>query len=878
MTAVTGPCLQSIVFALAFVSALAECSVVQALALGYPESGHRPDTPPEPTGSAAPRGVAPWGSVDLARDDLPPGAVARMGTVRFRHHDLIRSLAVSPDEKTVATGGWDPNSTSEQPIRLWDAATGKELRQLRGHLAPPDCIVFSPDGTRLASGAGWTVLGQDDTVRLWDVATGKSLQVFRGHQAAENPESNRGPGKFVVCFSPDGRLLASYGGRDDFVRLWEASTGKELRRWAVGASALAFSPDGRMLACAAGAALHLWEVGTGNEVGRPPPGPWSSYFFRFSPDGQAIISATGNWRKLSDWTVHWWDHAAGRELSNVSGRVIASSADGQQVALQGDIDIQIRDASTGKEIRRFPSRLMFNYGVVGALCGNGKTLLGAAGNAVAILDTQNGNVFHPVEGHSGEVVFVGFSADGKRLYSVGDTAVRGWDVATGRDVQQFRGQQQAICSASLTADARVLATGSRDGTIRLWDLPTSQQLRQFVIPASTSPLVALSGDGSVVAAKARYGNEKGIRLWEAATGKELRKFWVGNAGDALAFFPDGKTLAELNGCIHLFDPSDGRHLRELTETSNGGSGPTALRISPDGRVLATGYLESKSSDASTGLRTVSLWEVATGKMIAQFRGHERPVRTFDFSPDGKVLASGSWDGTIRLWEVATGRELKRFSGHRGGVASLAFSPDARLLASGGSDTSVLLWDVANLTRERRLPPLRLTQTDLEALWSDLRETDAPIGYRAIWRLVAGAPQAVPFLRDHLKATQFDPKRVRQLISCLDDERFEVRERATQDLAGFGRAAELELREALKGSPSAEARRRLQGLLDSLRRHRSGSQDGALDLRGLRALQVLEYSRTPEAHQLLEMLARGETREPLAREASASLERLRRSRP
>src|SRR5262249_35767747 len=203
------------------------------------------------------------------------------------------------------------------------------------------------------------------------------------------------------------------------------------------------------------------------------------------------------------------------------------------------------------------------------------------------------------------------------------------------------------------------------------------------------------------------------------------------------------------------------------------------------------YPESRRS--GTGLRTVSLWEMATGKMIAQFHGHQRPVRAFDFAPNGKVLASGSWDGTIRLWEVATGQELARYTGHRGGVASLAFSADGRLLASGGSDTTVLVWDVAALTQERRLPLVRLKPGQLETLWSDLREKDAAIGYRAIWKLVAAAPQAVPFLKERLDALKPNDQPIRQLIADLDDERFEVRERATQDLEELGSGVEAELR-------------------------------------------------------------------------------------
>ncbi|MBA4063997.1 MAG: hypothetical protein C0501_09850 [Isosphaera sp.] len=244
-----------------------------------------------PSHGVPPMRLLPLALFAAALPAVLPAAAAQPAPVKA-HTALVHAVAVSPDGKTVATGGFD------NVIKLWDVApdgTLKEKKELKGHTGPVYALVFHPKDAVLVSGS------QDKTAKVWSLADGKVTAEFKGHTDIVHG----------LAFAPDGKAVAS-GSVDKSVKLWSPADGKELK--ALGAHggsvyAVAFSPDGKALVSASADKLaKVWDVAGGKELKQLVGHEDAVTAVTFAGDADTVVTAS------TDRTIRVWSVKAVKEV------------------------------------------------------------------------------------------------------------------------------------------------------------------------------------------------------------------------------------------------------------------------------------------------------------------------------------------------------------------------------------------------------------------------------------------------------------------------------------------------------------------------------------------------------------------------------------
>jgi len=758
--------------------------------------------------------------------------------------EYLRVHLLSPDGQwLIAPSGWDE-------LGIWDVGTLKKVRVLKAEGRRRfDSIAISRDCKRVAAVGSQEDKkgGYDHRICIWEMVEGK--EIFRTEIHKNHPFSQ-------LALSPDGkRLLGMFisNSSDSGLYCWDIVAGRQawINEKIRSPLSVIFTADGKIVTSPSGQIVDL-VTGQTVKLENPPPittklkgGGIASHAgmqLTLTPDDRTLLIPKPNGNGLIVWdTIH------GKELRTlqVEADEVVAMPDGKSI-ITNDGSLQRWDLETGKPLWQ-DTFALGHIGKINAMAfsADGKRLAScSADGSVRLWDSTTGRplrvwrAYSPLAGW-GLPKILDITPDGRWILSVGLVGpIKLWDASSEkgvrsialppndrgndyRDSLQLRIRADGSQAVALIADFTEPPSHHRLAT---WDLKTVQMLTCHTFEQSNPQLCALSPDGSLLL---RNGD-----LVDTASGQKLAQM-EGPPTLPCVFSRDGALV--LGGT-------------ELPENRTGFPS----------RIQTTGHL--------------CVWESVTGKTVAHVKASMRTDQVA-FHPNNRLLAAiddrFDTDGGIHLYDVVTNKLLavRRMPkdvprGRMSDQIIFDFSPDGRRLATGMPDGTILLWDVS-------LPPSQpqhLRAKEIESLWTALADADAAKAWRAVWRLADARDDALALLRGRVKpCPTAAADLMRKLLADLDSDSFDVREAALKRLRELGPEAEPALRAALKSKPSLELRRRIEALLTA-----APSPPTSEELRQLRALIVLERIGTVEAKRLLEETAQGPPSARLTRQARAAL--------
>jgi WD40 repeat protein/tRNA A-37 threonylcarbamoyl transferase component Bud32 len=553
--------------------------------------------------------------------------------------------------------------------------------------------------------------------RLWhraDFLLADCKPAYRGWEwyylnALHHPELlsiSRG-GDFT--FSPDGRRLATRG------RIWDLAAGKAIVTLASGQfKSLAFSPDGRYIAGAGGGPRQgttlLWDAATGKLLQQFEGVIDTVGAIGFSPDGKRLAVSDYSANPIRT-TIRVWSTQTGKELFQVAGHVIGRSqrqsnrllsADGKRLICGTGQTIMVCDALSGKELLSIPvPSLLHPFGLrpVGVVDvsadGNRVAWVDAAGK-VQVRDTVTGQDVATLA-PPGQPSRLALSSDGNRLVVLIGESILLWNVAPGKppgaNPSWILQVGMDVRYLTFSPDGRSLACMEQSRAVCIIDVPTGKRRLLHALPSEATGL-SFSPDGRLLAARCSAGSMP-VMVWNAHAHQESRTLAT-NLREAvqLVFDQTGARLAGVDTrTVQVWDVPTGRLL--------------ASYLRPFPRVLmdsVSADLRRVASPSSDG--TIRVWEVETGKSVTTVAG--KPKGRFAFSPDGKRLSFLDRENRCLVRDLVRGRDLTLPGVSPQSLMSLDFSPKGEQITALTSDGRIRTFDA---TTARLVTTLQIPNAD-----------------------------------------------------------------------------------------------------------------------------------------------------------------------